>query len=186
MRLTLPPGFGRDFAAPLLVIGLPYSLAVLVQDVVVPAMTDGGTITFAAIGLSGMTLVLTLLWWQRRRHPARNAGRADALIRTIGAASSARAGVRRHVPRELSARIRHLITAMTWLERTPTSHLDDDTRRRIEQVRARAERLTTLLRSTVDLPDLVPAPASVRTKIIPRHSAPLVLRRAPSGRYDRP
>ncbi len=153
MRPTLSPSaFASDLIAGLVIIVVPYGLAVFVQDVLATApipLVDAVVLT--ALGCGGLALMLGLLR-QRRRHVAAAEPRSvDHAVAMLPISQPDRRAIEK-LAREVRAPIRHLVTALSWLERSPGTTLDRETRRQLERVRARAEHVMSVLRSATDQP----------------------------------
>ena len=131
-------GFARDFAAGVLFFGVPYGLAVLVQDGLASAAARAHSTVLAAAALGAAAIVLAgvAIWRRRRSRPVvvrHTEGDAIAL-------AMSRPGIHAAEDAELTDAVGHLVTLVRWLQREMDVPVAPDVmRHRIERLAAYAE-----------------------------------------------
>ena len=109
--------FTREFAAIVVVFGIPYGLAVLVQDVVVPAVGHESLPLLAGFGLATVGVVLGALGTSTSRSARRQNRREDDLAYDLAAVQADLQRLQGVISGDLSGGVRRLVTITRWLAR---------------------------------------------------------------------
>ena len=146
----------REFVAITLVIGVPYALAVVVQDHLVPwvAHTSSGMLACAALGT--LASLLAILCVIARRSIVRERRRAAELAGALGGCEQELRRLTAHLREDVDRPLRQIATTARWLERNPGLAARPADRRHLALLSSRAERIGTALDG------LVPARARAR------------------------
>jgi len=175
-----------EFLGPLLLIGLPYGLAVLVQDALVPWVARTSEVDLGIVAFGGLSLGLVGIVLRVRRSLARAVHRADDLARSLATAERDLLTTMRTLDRDVRGPVRQLATVSTWLRREEPGTLDETARRHLDVLDARAARVRDVVESLigntpVSKSNVRPLRARRAQRPLARRSSPLtpiILRRA--------
>ena len=126
-----------DLLAPVLFIGVPYLLAVVVQDFLVPWVASA-SLAATFVPLACATAFMVWRWHRTRKALATEAARAAALEQLLATIQENLDTTTEALHVDVRTLASRLATAAAWLARTPSDTLDDGVRARLEQFSARA------------------------------------------------
>jgi len=146
-----------EFLGPIVLIGVPYALAAVVQDGLVPWIAERGGLELAALAACGLATALAAVWMRARRALAREVDRAASLAFALAGAEQELRTITRALDRDLHGPVRRLATVATWLGRDARGLLDAPARRHLDVLTARAARVRDVVESLIGARPLAPS-----------------------------
>ncbi len=165
----------RDLVLVVLMVGVPYALAILVQDTVIPWVDTAGTSDLLCVALGVLVVILGVLWLRVRRRSVIEAKRMDDVERALVGTLRDLRSIERALAREVCVPVRHLATTAKWLLRSSPIALDHVTRSQLESLTARAELVNQVLERIVVCPNVRVPFLEIPRVVSPTH--PTTLRR---------
>jgi hypothetical protein len=159
----------REFAVCLLLFVVPYGIAVVVQDVAVPALRDGRSWP-VALGALGIVATIAILALRRRGRPQPFSTDRDRTIDALGAEPIEPAGVAAVSDEQLPELARRLATLVRWVRQDVANvALPCVVNGHLADLAAQAERMQTAVGRLADR--RAPGPQRRPTRSAPRARA---------------